>query len=124
MTKDNSIEPDDNLRPRSLRGLEAVALGLVSLVLPLVTFFGFEEPLAVPFDHPARIAYYRQTVLAFVLEVVLGLAALLSGGRSSERLLRLTGIGLGGGGLVVGVLLLLTLVGLCGSTVLWGLCKP
>lgn len=115
---------DNNLRARSLLGLLAVVLGLVSLALPLVAFVGLEEPLGVPFDHPVRVAYYRQTVLAFVLGAVFGLAALLLGRKSPTQLLKIPSIVLGAGGLVISLLLLLVLVGLCGPTVLWGLCKP
>lgn len=101
----------------------AVVLGLISLALPLVAFFGLKEP-GGPFDDPVRVAYYRQIVLASVLGVVLGLAALRLGRRSPPQLLKIPSIVLGAGGLVISLLLLLTLVGLCGPTVLWGLCRP
>ncbi len=101
----------------------SVVLGLVSLALPLVVFFGLEEP-GGPFDAPVRVAYYRQVVLAFVIGAVLGLGALITGRKSPRWLLKMPSIVLGTGGLVISLLLLLTLVGLCGPTVLWGLCKP
>lgn len=110
-------------RARSSLSLLAVILGLVSLALPLVTFFGLDEP-GGPFDAPVRVAYYRQVVLAFVLGAVFGLAALLLGRKSPTQLLKIPSIVLGAGGLVISLLLLLVLVGLCGPTVLWGLCRP
>jgi len=93
------------------------------MALPLVAFFGLEEP-GGPFDAPVRVAYYRQIVLAFVLGVVLGLSTLLLGRRSPTQLIKIPSTVLGAGGLVISLLLLLVLVGLCGPTVLWGLCKP
>ena len=114
---------DNSSRARSSLGLLDVLLGLVSLALPLVAFFGLEEP-GGPFDATVRVAYYRQIVLAFVLGVVLGLAALLLGRKSLALRLKIPSIVLGAGGLVISLLLLLVLVGLCGPTVLWGLCKP
>ena len=112
------------MRSPSLIGLVAVVLGVASLALPLVAFVAVEEPLGVPFDDPGRVAYYRQTVLALVLGVALGLAALLLGRRSLAKLIKIPSIVLGTGGLVISLLLLLVLVGLCGPIVLWGLCKP
>ena len=115
----NRRSDNSSIVRRSL-GLLAIGLGLVSLALPLVAFFGLEEPGA-PFDAPVRVAYYWQIVLAFGLGVVFGLAALRMGRRSATRLLSISIIVLGAGGLVISLLLLLALVGLCGPTVLWGL---
>ena len=120
---EGNLRSGSNLRSRSLLGSVAVILGLISLALPLVAFFGLEEP-GGPFDAPVRVAYYRQIVLAFVVGVAYGLAALLLGRRSLTRLLKISSMVLGTGGLVISLLLLLVLVGLCGPTVLWGLCKP
>ncbi|MDO8484754.1 MAG: hypothetical protein Q7S35_07385, partial [Candidatus Limnocylindrales bacterium] len=92
--------------------------------LPLLAFIGVEEPLGVPFDHPSRVAYYRQTVLASVLGVVSGSAAILLGRGSTAPPFKLVVIGLGVAGTGVSSLLLLTLVGLCGPAVLWGSCNP
>ncbi len=114
---------NNSSRDRRSLGLLAVVLGLVSMALPLVAFFGLEEP-GGPFDAPVRVAYYRQIVLAFVLGVVLGLSTLLLGRRSPTQLIKIPSTVLGAGGLVISLLLLLVLVGLCGPTVLWGLCKP
>ncbi|MBI2852266.1 MAG: hypothetical protein HYX84_04090 [Chloroflexi bacterium] len=105
-------------------GSLALLLGLASIALPLVPFFGLKEPVGVPFDHPTRVAYYQQTVLAFALGAVLGLVALLLGRRTAALPLKLPGIVLGGGGLVISSLLLMGLVGLCGFTVLRGFCAP
>ena len=69
-------------------GLLSVVLGLINLALPLVVFFGLEEP-GGPFDAPVRVAYYRQVVLAFVIGVVLGLGALIMGRKSPIRLLKI-----------------------------------
>lgn len=102
----------------------AVGLGIASLALPILAFIGVEEPLGVPFDHPSRIAYYQQTVLASVLGVVSGIAAILLGKRSPPPFLKPAIIGLGVGGAGVSLLLLLTLTGLCGPAVLWGSCNP
>lgn len=102
----------------------AAGLGIASLALPILAFFGAEEPLGVPFDHPSRIAYYRQTVLASFLGIVSGLAAVLLGRGSTVTFLKLVVIGLGVAGAGVSLLLLLTLTGLCGPTVLWGSCDP
>ena len=120
---ERNLRSDNSSRARSSLGLLAVVLGLVSLALPLVVFFGLEEP-GGPFDAPVRVAYYRQIVLAFVLGVVLGLATLLLGRKSLALRLKIPSIVLGTGGLVISLILLLTLVGLCGPTVLWGLCNP
>jgi len=120
---ERNLRSGNNWRARNLLGSLAVFLGLISLALPLVAYIGLEEP-GVPFDHPARVAYYQQIVLGFVLGVVFGLVALLLGRRSPARLFKIPSIVLGAGGLVISLLLLLVLVGLCGPTVLWGLCRP
>ena len=112
------------MRSLSLIGFVAVVLGLASLALPLVAFVAVEEPLGLPFYDPVRVAYYRQTVLALVLGVALGLAALLLGRKSLAKLIKIPSIVSGTGGLAISLLLLLVLIGLCGPTVLWGLCKP
>ena len=112
------------MRSRRSLGILAVILGLASLVLPLVAFGVLQEPLGVPFDHPAKVSYYRQIVLAFTLGVVLGIAALIIGRKSTVQLLKLTSIGLGAGGGIVSLFLLLIVVMICGPTVLWGSCNP
>ena len=109
---------------RHLLAVSGIALGLVSMVLPWVALSGLTEPLGVAFDHPERVSYYRQFVSLNILGAVAGLAALLLGGWAMSSRLRYVSAALGAVGLVLCGLFLLTVVGICGRSVLWGYCHP
>ena len=100
-----------------------LGLALLSLAVPLAAFFLRSEPL-VPFDDPARLSYYRQTVVALALALAAAVAAFVGQRALAPTWARLVSVLLASLGLLVGVYLLWSLVGTCGVQVLWGQCNP
>jgi len=101
-----------------------VLLGLLSLIIPFLPFFAFSEPVDITFDHPARVSYYLQTVLLLGLGLTLGISALVWGRMMAPRWIKYLSWALGALGIAASTLLLFTLIGICGPTVLWGYCQP
>lgn len=107
------------------RRLAALALGLAVLALvACALFFTTTEPLGVPFRAQERISYYRQAAMLLVSAVVLAIASLVTGRTALPLRLAYVTLALGGIGVAASGFLLLTLVGICGPTVLWGYCNP
>lgn len=101
-----------------------VLLGLLSVIIPFLPLFAFSEPVGITFDHPARVSYYLQTVLLLGLGLALGISALVWGRMMAPPWIRYLSWALGALGIAASMLFLLTLIGLCGPTVLWGYCQP
>ena len=99
-------------------------LGLLSVIIPFLPLFAFSEPVGITFDHPARVSYYLQTVLLLGLGLALGISALVWGRMMAPPWIRYLSWVLGALGIAASMLFLLTLIGLCGPTVLWGYCQP
>lgn len=114
----------DRPETRHWRGTWVALLALLSVCAPFLALFGPTEPVGVAFDHPARIGYYRQIVLSLGVGIVLGISVLVLRRRTAPAWIRYLSVTLGLAGIAVGMLALLTLVGLCGPTVLWGYCQP
>ncbi len=100
-----------------------LGLAFLSLAVPLVAIFLRSEPL-VPFDDPARLSYYRQTVAALALALAAGVAAFVGQRTLAPGWTRRLSVGLASLGLLVGAFLLWTLIGTCGLQVIWGQCNP
>ena len=100
-----------------------LGLALLSLVVPLAAVFLRSEPL-VPFDDPARLSYYRQTVVAVALALAAAGAAFVGQRTLAPACARLVSVILASLGLLVGAFLLWTLIGTCGLQVIWGQCNP
>ncbi len=100
-----------------------LGLALLSLAVPLVAIFLRSEPL-VPFDDPARLSYYRQTVVAVALALAAAVAAFVGQRTLAPASIRLLSVLLASLGLLVGAFLLWTLIGTCGLQVIWGQCNP
>jgi hypothetical protein len=101
-----------------------VLLGLLSLIIPFLALFAFSEPVGIRFDHPAGVSYYLQTVLLLGLGLTLGISALVWGRMIAPPWIRYVSWALGALGIAASTLFLVTLMGLCGLTVLWGYCQP
>jgi hypothetical protein len=95
-----------------------VLLGLLSLIIPFLPFFAFSEPVGITFDHPARVSYYLQTVLLLGLGLTLGISALVWGRMMTPPWIKYLSWALGALGIAASTLLLVTIIGLCGPTVL------
>ncbi len=99
-------------------------LGLLSLIIPFLPLFAFSEPVGITFDHPARVSYYLQTVLLLGFGIALGISALVWGRMMTPPWIRYLSGAFGVIGIAASTLFLVTLIGLCGPTVLWGYCQP
>ncbi len=100
-----------------------IGLALLSLLVPVAAGYLRTEPL-VPFADPARLSYYRQTVVALVVGLACAAGAFAgirtvpaAGGR------RLS-VALASLGVLISVYLLWALIGTCGLGVLGGACNP
>ena len=100
-----------------------LGLALLSLAVPLAAVFLRSEPLA-PFDDPARLSYYRQTVVALALALAAAVAAFVGQRTLAPAGVRRLSVVLASLGLLIGVYLLWTLIGTCGLQVVWGQCNP
>ena len=100
-----------------------LGLALLSLAVPLAAVFLRSEPL-VPFGDPARLSYYRQTVIAAALALAAAVAAFAGQRTLTLVWARRLSVVLASLGLLIGVYLLWTLMGTCGVPVLWGSCNP
>ena len=100
-----------------------LGLALLSLAVPLAAVFLRSEPL-VPFGDPARLSYYRQTVIALALALAAAVAAFVGQRTLTPVWARQLSVVLASLGLLIGVYLLWTLIGTCGVAVLWGNCNP
>lgn len=86
------------------------------------------EPLGIPFDAPEKVEYYRWTTALILLAGPSGASAIVLGLQAKRRALAALWVGVGallagGGGLEGAGFFLLTLIGLCGPSVLWGNCQ-
>ena len=100
-----------------------ITLALLSLVVPVVAVFVRNEPV-VPFADPARLSYYRQTVVALGLGLACALGTFAGARSVASSGLRRLSMGLVAGGLLLSAYLLWTLIGSCGLQILWGTCQP
>lgn len=106
------------------RRMWVVLLALLSLGAPFLMLFGLAEPIGIAFDHPTKVSYYLQSTLLLGLGIALGAGVLVWGKVTAPVWLRYLSVALGIAGIVIGTLLLLIFIGLCGPTVLWGYCQP
>ena len=100
-----------------------LGVALLSLAVPLAAVFLRSEPL-VAFGDPARLSYYRQTVIAIALALAAAVAAFVGQRTLTPVWARQLSVVLASLGLLIGVYLLWTLIGTCGVPVLWGNCSP
>jgi hypothetical protein len=96
---------------------------LLSIALPILFVFLRQEP-AGSFNDPARISYYRQTILALVLGFAAAGGALAGSRALLPAGLRWLSIALAILGILIGAYLLLGLIGSCGASIVWGVCQP
>lgn len=113
----------DRSEMRQWRRPWIVLLALLSVSTPFLVLFGLTEPVGIGFEHPARISYYLQSVLLVGLGIALGIGVLVWGKTTTPAWLRYLSVTLGITGIVIGAFFLLTLIGLCGPSVLWGYCQ-
>ena len=100
-----------------------IGLALLSLVVPVATVFLRNEP-AVPFADPARLSYYRQTVVALVVGLACAAGAFAGMRMVPASGLRWLSVALASLGVLISAYLLWALIGTCGLGVLGGACNP
>ena len=100
-----------------------IGLALLSLVVPVATVFLRSEP-AVPFADPARLSYYRQTVIALVVGLACAAGAFAGIRAVPASGLRWLSVALASLGVLISAYLLWALIGTCGLGVLGGACNP
>ena len=100
-----------------------IGLALLSLVVPVAAGFLRNEP-TVPFADPARLSYYRQTVVALVLGLACAIGAFVGIRTVPASGVRWLIVALAGLGVLISAYLLLALIGTCGVGVLGGACNP
>ncbi len=100
-----------------------ISLALLSLVVSVAAGFLRTEPLG-PFGDPARLSYYRQTIVALAVAIACAAGAFVGTRTLSPSLSRWLGVAFATLGVLLSAYLLLALVGTCGVQVLWGVCRP
>ena len=100
-----------------------IGLALLSLIVPVAAGFLRNEP-TIPFADPARLSYYRQTVVALVLGLACAAGAFVGMRRVPAAGLRWLSVALASLGVLVSAYLLWALIGTCGLGVLGGACNP
>ena len=100
-----------------------IGLALLSLVVPVVAGVLRNEP-TVPFADPARLSYYRQTVVALVLGLACAAGAFVGIRTVPASGVRWLSVALAGLGVLISAYLLFALIGTCGVGVLGGACNP
>ena len=100
-----------------------IGLGLLSLVLPVTAIIP-RQALPASFTNPANLSDYRLTVAALLLGLACGIGALAASRMAPGVGVRRLSVVLASAGLLLGAWLLWTLVGSCGTQVLWGSCNP
>ncbi len=100
-----------------------IGLALLSLVVPVAAGFLRAEPL-VPFADPARLSYYRQTIIALAIAIACAAGAFVGTRMVTPALFRWMSVAFATLGVLLSAYLLLGLIGSCGVPVLWGVCQP
>ena len=100
-----------------------IGLALLSLAVPIVAVLPRSEPL-VPFDDPARLSYYRQSVAAIALALASAIAAFVGQRSLAPAGVRWLSVALASLGVLISAYLLWALIGTCGLGVLGGQCNP
>ncbi len=96
-------------------------MALTSLVLPMAAVVLGDQPVT---STSAGLNSYRLLVSALVIGLVAAAGTIFFRRALAPAWLRRLSVGLAGLGMALTIYLLLTLIGTCGATVLWGSCAP
>ena len=100
-----------------------VGLALLSLIVPVAAGFLRTEPLG-SFADPARLSYYRQTLVAVGVAIACAAGAFIGVRTLRPDVSRWLSVICATLGVLLSAYLLLGLIGSCGVPVLWGACLP
>ncbi len=100
-----------------------IGLAILSLVVPMATGFLRPEPVG-SFADPARLSYYRQTIVAIAGAIASAAGAFVGARSLTPTLFRSLSVLLASLGVLVSAYLLVGLIGSCAVPVLWGVCTP